>query len=373
VSPLAVVFSLLLGICCLYYLAVLAGAFSFPRPEASGFTPAVSILKPVRGLDREFYECIRSHAAQDYPEFELLFAVRDPADPAIGEIRRVAAEFPHRRIEVFLTGSDLGPNNKVNGLQTLLAECRYEVLVVNDSDIRVGPEYLRRVTAPLADPKAGLVTCMYRGCPGGSLPSLCEALWISTDFQPGVLVARLLGMQFALGATMVLRRSQLEAAGGFAPLAPYLADDYLLGKMVSDKGLEIILSDYPVETVLPADDWAESWSHRLRWGRTLRVCRPWGYAGLLVTFAIPLSVAAVTVHRAPWPLAAICVGLRFAAALAVGVYRLRDPVVARYFLLLPFADFVSFAVWLCSFAGREVAWRGTVFHLESDGRLKPVS
>ncbi|MBI3696559.1 MAG: bacteriohopanetetrol glucosamine biosynthesis glycosyltransferase HpnI, partial [Acidobacteria bacterium] len=332
----------------------------------------VSVLKPVRGLDRHFYECVRSHAAQDYPEFELLFAVRDPNDPAIGEIRRLAAEFSQRRIEVFLTERDLGPNAKVNGLERLRPECRYPVLVDDDSDIRVGPDWLRRVVAPLADPRVGLVTCPYRGAPDGGWPSLLEALWISTDFQASVLVARLLGMRFALGATMVFRREQLEQAGGFAPLAPYLADDYLLGKAIHDRGFEIELSDCVVETMLPPDRWRASWRHRLRWARTVRACRPGGTAGVLVTFVIPLSLVALAVAPAAWPLAAASVVLRLAVAWAVGCSLLRDPVAARYFLLIPIADVASFLVWAGGFWGRHVAWRGEHFRLERGGRLRPL-
>ena len=363
----------LLGACCVYYLAAIFRALRFPAPRRADFAPPVSVLKPVRGLDPNFYECIRSHATQDYPEFELLFAVQDPADPAVAEIRRLAAEFPGRRIEVFFAARDFGPNAKVNSLERLRAECRHPVLVIDDSDIRVGPDYLRRVVAPLADPAVGLVTCPYRGVPGGGTPSLLEALWISTDFQVSVLVARLLGIRFALGATMVLRRSELERAGGFAPFAPYLADDYLLGKTISDGGLEIVLSEYIVETLLPDQGWAASWRHRLRWGRTLRVCRPWGYAWVLVTFAVPLGLVAVLVRPALWPVAAASVALRLAAAWAVGAHLLRDPLVARYFFLIPIADMLSFVLWAGSFFGRRVVWRGEPFRLEADGRLTAAS
>ncbi|HYM11648.1 MAG TPA: bacteriohopanetetrol glucosamine biosynthesis glycosyltransferase HpnI [Bryobacterales bacterium] len=368
----ALAFGLLLGASSLYYLAAILAALLSPAPEKNGFAPPVSVLKPVRGLDPHFYECIRSHAAQDYPEFELLFAVRDPADPAVPEIRKLAAEFPARRIEVFFTDQEFGPNSKINSLERLRRECRCDALLVADSDIRVGPDYLRRVIEPLADPQVGLVTCPYRGVPGGGVASLLEALWISADFQPGVLVARLLGMRFALGATMALTRRRLDEIGGFAPLAPYLADDYLLGKALRERGLEIALSDYTVETMLPPQSWAASWQHRLRWARTLRACRPSGYAGLVVTFAVPLALAALAVDRSLWPMAAVAVALRFAAVLSVGVARLRDPVVARYFWLLPLADLLALAAWLASFSGRKVVWRGEPFRIERDGRLTRV-
>jgi ceramide glucosyltransferase len=362
----------LAGISGIYYLAALVAVLARRKPQRSSFAPPVSILKPVRGRDRDFYPCIRSFAAQEYPEFELLFAVKDPADPALEEIRRLAAEFPARRIQVFVTEREYGPNDKVNGLERLRGEARHDVLVVSDSDIQVGPEYLRRVIAPLADPSVGLVTCLYRGVLARGWPSLLEGLWISTDFQVSVLVARLLGVRFALGATMAFRRSDLDRIGGFAPLAEYLADDYRLGQSISEQGLEIVLSDYVVDTVLPADNWRASWRHRLRWARTLRACRPWGYAGALVTFAVPLSLAALAAWPAWWPLAAASLGLRLAAALAVGAAVLRDPLVLVCLPLAPLADLVSFAVWVASFFGRDVTWRGARFRLDGAGRMRRV-
>jgi ceramide glucosyltransferase len=361
-----VILTILLWASIAYYLAALLAALRFRahHPSPNTYHP-VSILKPVRGQDPDFYRCIRSHADQDYPEFELLFAVRDPADPAIPEIRRLAAEFPHRRIEVFLTSEDHGPNAKVNGLERLRRETHYDLLVVSDSDIRVEADYLRRVTAPLSEPRVGMVTCPYRGVPAQGLPSLLEALWISTDFQVSVLVARLLGIQFALGATMAFRRADLDRIGGFAPLAAYLADDFWLGQKIHQLGRRILLSDYVVETVLPPDRWRDSWRHRLRWGRTLRVCRTAGYAGALITFAVPLAAAAGKM----WPLAAAAVGLRMLAGLWVGRGLLGDRLAARYIWLIPLADLVSFAVWAASLFGRRVTWRGVSFRLHSDGRI----
>jgi len=359
--------------CALYWGAALAAAVAFllrRQAPAARALPAVSLLKPVRGRRQDFYSCIRSHAAQDGPEFELLFAVKDPEDPAVAEIRRLAAEFPERRIEVFVTAEEYGPNDKVNSLERLRRECRHEVLVVSDSDIRVGPDWLRRVTAPLHDPGVGMVTCLYRGAPGGGLPSLLEALWIAADFQPSVLVARLLGIRFALGATMAFRRADLDAAGGFAPLAAYLADDYRLGRAISGQGRKIVMSDYPVETLLAEDSWRESWRHRVRWGRTLRVCRPAGYAGMLITFAVPVALASLAVCLCGWGLAAACVGLRLAAGWAVGSRLLGDRAVGRYLLLIPVADLMSFLVWAVSLVGREVSWRGTRFRLNADGTLE---
>lgn len=379
------VLGLLLAACSLYYLAAIVAGLRFPEsrlpsPGDVVFAPPVSILKPIRGLDPDFYGAIHSHAAQEYPDFEILFAVRDPADPAVPEIRRLAAEFPARRIEVFVTDRDFGPNGKVNSLERLRRECRHEILVISDSDIHVGPDYLRRIVAPLADPGVGLVTCPYHGVPelcGGPkiafLAALFESLWISTDFHAGVLVARALGMSFALGATMVVRRDAIEKAGGFGPLADYLADDYQLSQTIAHQGSKIVLSNYVVETILPIESWSHSWQHRLRWGRTLSVCRPGGYAGLIVTFTFPLGLAALAVNFSLWPLAALCVALRLLAAYVVAVRGLNDRVASGLcFLLIPLADLVSFAVWVASFFGREVVWRGERFRIERDGRLTGV-
>jgi len=363
---------LLLSASGLYYLAALYASLGCrPRRQASPFSPPVSVLKPARGREPDLLSCARSQAAQRYPDFEILFAVSDPADPAIAEVRALAGEFPRRRIEVFLTDRRFGPNDKVNGLERLRRESRSALLVINDSDIRVDPDYLRRVVAPLADPSIGLVTSLYRGAPQGGLPALLEALWISTDFQVGALVARLLGIRFALGATLALRREDLDRAGGFAPLAGYLADDYQLGRWISDRGLRIELAEGAVETVLPRQGWGESWRRRIRWGRTLRACRPWGYAGTLVTFAAPLGAAAVAVDPSLWPLATACLALRLAAAFAIGARLLGDPAARRYFFLIPLADLASFLVWAGSLFGRGVVWGGQRFRLTGDGRLHP--
>jgi ceramide glucosyltransferase len=213
---------------------------------------------------------------------------------------------------------------------------------------------------------------MYRGVAGGGLAAMLEALWISTDFHVGVLVARLLGIPFALGATMALRRSDLDSIGGFGPLAAYLADDYLLGQALRRKGARIMLCDYVVETMLPRESWRSSWRHRIRWNRTLRACRPGGYAGLLVTFAVPLGIGAVAISPALWPLAIACCSLRLLTGWVVGWSKLQDRAARLYIWLLPLSDVFSFLLWIASFFGRRVEWRGAQFELEPDGRLKAV-
>ena len=366
-SPAELAAALLLVVCCLYYLVAMVAARRPPAPRTATFLPPVSVLIPVRGLDRSFPECARSHARQKYPEFEILFASSDPADPVIPEIRRLAAEFPGRRIEAFHTEQDFGPNDKVNSLERLRAAARYEVLVVADSDVELEPDALSRTVAPLADPAVGLVHCLYRGLPAPGLASLLQALWISTDFQASVLVARLLGIPFALGAAMAMRRQELDRIGGFAPLAAYLADDFWLARRIAGLGKRIELSSSVVATALPEGNWRQVWRHRLRWGRTLRSCRRWGYAGVLVTFAVPLGILALAVELRLWPLAAAAVTFRLVTGLVVGAGLLRDLQVGRWFGLLPLADLFSFAVWAASLFGRQVEWRGRRYRLGRSG------
>ena len=246
---------------CIYYLLCLWSAARFLREgkvdqgiQEEQFSPPISILKPLKGTDPEIYESFRSHCLQDYPEYEIIFGVSDPNDPAIESVKKLQREFPDRRIQLLVCSKILGANVKVSNLAQMLAEARYDWLIVNDSDIRVEPDYLRRVTAPLADPRVGMVTCLYRGVAAAMLGSHLEGLGISTDFCPSVLVARQLegGIRFGLGSTLAFRRAELEKIGGFTSFVDYLADDYELGKRIAGLGLTVKLSDVVVETYLPS-------------------------------------------------------------------------------------------------------------------------
>ena len=255
----------------LYHLIALMAALCFkhtwPKPEYD--YPPVSILKPVYGRDPEFYEAIRSHALLDYPEFEILFGLRNPDDPASEDIARLSAEFPERAIRVVPCGQDL-PNGKVAVLAELERHARYPLLVVNDSDITVERAYLRAIIAPLDEPGAGLVTCLYRAR-GTSWPARWEALGIATDFVPSVLVARAAGVaEFALGSTMAFRAAELKRIGGFEAIGDYLADDYQLGRRIRELGYRIVLASTVVETRLSDESWRQVWRHQLRWSRTIR-------------------------------------------------------------------------------------------------------
>ncbi len=337
----------------------------------------VSILKPLRGTDPEMYESLRSHCLQDFPEYEIIFGVSEPDDPAIPLIERLKLEFPRCAIRLMVCDKSLGANVKVSNLAQMLPGAKHEIVLVNDSDIRVQPDYLQRVTAPLADAQVGLVTCLYRGVHARTLGSRLESLGISTDFSAGVLAARQLegSIRFGLGSTLAFRRRDLEAIGGFESFVDYLADDYEIGRRIAGRGLKVKLSQVVVETFLPGYTLREFVDHQLRWGRTVRDSRRWGYLGLVLTFGFPWAQLALFLSLwlnrgtlAAWLLLVAVTGLRVAVALFVGWSVLRDRQVLRLLPLLPLRDLVALLVWIASLAGHTVIWRGESFRLKN-GRL----
>ena len=345
--------------------------------QPSSQLPAVSILKPLKGIDPAMWESFCSHCEQDYPEYQLIFGVSDPADPAIHLVRRLQHEYPQRDIQLVVSNRTLGTNTKVSTLAKMVPAARHDVLLVNDSDVRVAGDYLRHVITPLADTSVGLVTCLYRGVASGTLGSRLEALGISTDFVPGVLSARFLegGLRFGLGSTLAFRRSALQAIGGFEALADYLADDYELGRRIAKIGQRVELSDIVVETFLPAYSVREFVQHQLRWSRTIRDARRWGYVGLLLTFGVPWALATVVAARGAswaWLLLALTVTVRLAVAFVSALAVLRDRQILRDFFLLPLRDLIAPVVWALSFAGNQIFWRGDLFSLK-DGRLSRIS
>lgn len=366
-----------------YYLVCLWSAWSFLREmkartrEQSTLEislPPVSILKPLKGVDPQIYESFRSHCEQDYPtDYEIIFGVSEADDPAVQVVRRLQQEFPQKRIELVVCAEHLGVNVKVSNLSQMLRTAHYDCLIVNDSDIRVGPEYLRCVVTPLNDPDVGVVTCLYRGIASATPGSCLEALGISTDFSAGVLVARSLegGIHFGLGSTLAFRRHELQAIGGFEALADYLADDYELGKRVSDLGRRVELAELVVETFLPPYTLTQFFQHQLRWGRSIRDSRRGGYIGLLFTFGLPWALLAAFANFRemwPWGLLALVVVLRCAVAFVVGVKVLGDRKVLNWLLVLPLRDMMAVVVWVASFGGNTIDWRGDSFLLR-DGRL----
>jgi ceramide glucosyltransferase len=346
------------------------------RSTPASDLPPVSILKPLKGTDPEMYQSFRSHCLQDYPNYEILFGINDDSDPAAALVEKLQREFPRRPIRLVRCEKNLGANGKVSSLAQLAAEAKHGILLVNDSDIRVSRDYLQTVIGELHQPNAGLVTCLYRGVPAKTLASRLESLGISTDFVPGVLAAKQIegGLHFGLGSTLAFRRADLEAIGGFEAIVDYLADDYELGKRIAERGLKVVLSNSVVETFLPAYGLAGFFSHQLRWARTIRVSRPGGYAGLLLTYTLPWAVVCLLLARGTgwaWALLATALLLRMTTAWASAVSVLNDREAVRSLWLLPLRDFLAPMVWIAGMFGRKIVWRGQKFELE-DGKLKRI-
>lgn len=353
----------------LYQLTALAATLLYMRrrdPPATHLRP-ISILKPVQGLDPGFYEAIRSHASQDYAEFELLFGVADAADPAVPEIQRLQAEFPQLRIEL-IHCADRALNPKVSKLAELLPHARYPVILVNDSDIRVQPGYLRRIIAPLDDPEVGLVTCLYRVSASG-FPARWAAMGVATDFAPSTLVAPAMGVkEFALGSTLLFRAEDLKRIGGYEAFGHYVADDYQIAKRITALGKRVHLSTEIVQTSIQESSWAGVWKHQVRWQKMIRVSRSGGYIGLPVTFATLWALLAVAAGA--WTVAAALLSVRMIMALTAGLGAVRCPATARLWPLIPLRDLWGAAVWAAALFGRTVRWRGALIRLTPQGRIQ---
>jgi ceramide glucosyltransferase len=303
---------------------------------------------------------------QQFPEFEILFGIARPDDPARPEIERLMAEFPSVSIRLVLSTSS-APNAKVGVLMDLAAEARHPVLVVNDSDISVPAGYLQEVTAPLADTSIGLVTCLYRA-EAHDWPSRFEALAVATEFAPSTLVAPLVGVsEFGLGSTLAFRKPDLDAIGGFAAVADYLADDYQLGSKLHSLGRKNVLSHVVVSTRMSAGSWQAAWRHQLRWARTIRLSRGGGYAGLPITFATLWALVAAVCGL--WGTALALLAIRLAMAIACGWFVLRSADVWKYCYAIPLRDLWGVAVWAAGLAGNTVEWRGKRLRLDRAGRI----
>ena len=360
-----------------FYLFSILSAWRFLRlPRAqTAFCPAVSILKPVRGADPHAYECFRSHCLLDYPEYEIIFGVQDAADPAVPLVKRLQTEFPQRRIELVVCPRELGTNRKVSNLIQMLPSTHHDYLLVNDGDIRVPRDYLRRVISPLADSKVGLVTALYRGSAGGTLGSKLEALSIS-DFATAVLVsyANRRAFHYGFGSTLAFPRQALERIGGFEALAGYLADDHQLGTLIAQSGASVVLSDLVVETALSDYSLRDFWNHQLRWARTIRDASPLGNLGLVLVFGVQWAVVALIAAGGAawaWTLFALAYASRVAGLMVTALGVCRDSATIRRLWLLPLRDVEAVLVWTASFAGRTIIWRGDRFILKR-GHLLPV-
>jgi ceramide glucosyltransferase len=325
-------------------------------------------------VDFQAYQNFASFCQQDYPHYELIFGVADPADPIVPVIERLRRDFPERHIRLIVAVT-LEANRKASLLHHLANEAKHDILVVSDSDMRATPDYLRQVVAPLANERVGLVTCPYQGESALSFAAGLEALHMGATFLPSVIVARkVLDMRFAMGATVALRLRDLAGLGGFAAMADYLADDYQLGARIAASGLKVRLSNYVMACVLGATTFREQWDREVRWMRCARVSRPLEYPGLLLSFSAPLSVVLAVVNRfEPASLRVLVVSLllRWVVAWLISV-RTGDRQVRRWLPWLPVRDLLSAATWCVGGLGRRITWRGESFVLQAGGRMRPA-
>ena len=365
---------------CIYYLLVLYSSWRFfGRPvtpahaEAASFTPPVSSLKPIRGIDPEAYENFASFCRQDYPNYELLFCVTAKDDPVVPVLERLARDFPERPIRVlFGTDGDV-PNDKAAKLARLVSEAQHETLVISDSDVRARPDYLRRVVAPLADAKVGAVTCLYLPTEVKTVTQSLQTIGMVSDFYAGLLVDRQLeGVKFTLGPTIATTRTRLAAFGGYQAIANRPGDDMLVGRLIAEQGYKVeLLPSYAILTVADYQSMPDLLHKRMRWFVVMRHLRPWGHLGLLLTQGLPWSLAAIAFR----PTLAITLGslgaylgLRLAMTWLIGVKGLRDKALWRQMWLVPGWDALAFLIWLVSFGRSSFRWRGIEYRIR-DGRL----
>jgi ceramide glucosyltransferase len=358
----ALVYSLLSIIAAMRYLAV--------RPCTLQAAEAISILKPLAGLDLNLESNLRTFFEQGYPAFEILFAVKAADDPAADVVARLQREYPKIPSRLLITGEPPYPNAKVYSLERMLAAAANDLVVMSDSDIRVTPDMLRTIAAEFQDLKLGVATCPYRAVPGASFWSRLEATGMNTDFWGSALVARMLeGMRFAVGPTIAARRRVLHSIGGFERVKDYLAEDFVIGKFAAEAGHGVILSSYVIEHHIGSATLQQNIAHRLRWGRSTRRSRPAGYVGQLFTMPLPVALLVCAASPAWWPVLPLAVGVRALAAYTVSVCVLRAKI---NWLLLPIEDLMGFCFWIAGFFGNTICWRGRHYRLFSDGRFELI-
>ncbi len=344
--------------------------FRGTAPPSTDRRPPVTILKPLRGADKDLYPNLRSFCEQTYPGVEIVFGVRDPGDPTIPIVRRLMRDLNRGSDTLVIDSRAHGTNPKVSNLINMAARARHDILVIADSDMRVAPDYLDAVVPPLLDPKIGIVTCLYAGRPAHDLWSRLGAMFINAQFLPAALVADRIKMHpGCFGATIAICRDVLERIGGFRRFRDQMADDYALGVAVREHGLEVKVSSHVVDAVVEERSFAELFRHEVRWGRTIRSVTPVGYAASAVTHCLPLAGLALLLGGTTWPLTGVLATAGLSRLVLVGAVRARFGTSTGEFALLPLRDVLSFLVLLASFCGRKVQWRGDDFRLDSDGRL----
>lgn len=365
----------------LYTLVMLYSAREFfalrRRPEDDGDLPSISVLKPLKGLDVELFQNLSVLCQQNYGRYQVIFGVADADDPAVAVVRELQAAYPTVDIELVVDGRIYGSNHKVSNLHNMYQRAKHDVIVIADSDIRVGPDYLRGLVGPLRESGTGLVTCLYRARNAGGLATLVESLFINTDWCHMVLVARKVERtSYAFGATIAMKRKILDEIGGFLPIVDYLADDYQLGQRVVERGYQAVLAEQVLETVIYLGSWRRLVQHQLRWARTYRICRPGGYFGSVLTHGTLWAILNVLFHG--FSAASVLVSggvlaLRHAsAALLCWRYLRTETRLSELLLLVPKDLFISF-IWFLAFAGDTVTWSGRRFRVHKSGRMQEVA
>ena len=372
--PLVLAFS---AIASLYQLLQIVAARRFllrSRRLPTGYTPPITVLKPLKGPGVELATNLETFCRQDYPEYQIVFGVEDAGDPAVDIVRSLMRRFPDRDITLSV-GDEEGANRKVASLVHMMRHARHDVLAISDADIRVRPDYLRTLAAPLSDPTVGLTTCLYRGRSIIGLPSLIESLFINTDFLPMVLMAQWVQrFRYAYGASTAFRREALAGIGGFDALRDHLADDYVLGNRIADAGWRLLLLPYVVETVLDSRTLGDVWRHQLRWARTYRACQPFGWFVSLIVHTMlwgVLAVLATSGSTVGW-IALLTAIVARVGALRVILGMLGDTATVRELWLVPLKDLAYSAVWMTSWLGRDVVWSGQLLRVLPDGRMLPL-
>ena len=358
------------GYACVALWAVMKGLRKARRvPLPAGSPQPASVLKPLHGAEPRLYENLRSFCLQTHPDYQLVFGVRDPDDPAIAVVERLRLQFPQRSIALAIDPRVHGANFKVSNLLNMLPHAQHDLLVLADADIYVAPDYLARVTAPLADPTVGIVTCLYYGIPGRSLWSRLGRLFIDDWFAPSVRLSNAFGStRFAFGSTIALRRDALETIGGFAVLRDTLADDFWLGELTRRAGLRTVLSEVVVGTDVSESNLKDLYSHELRWLRTIRSIAPAGFAMTFVCFTSPLLLLGLLLAPGPGSAALALLG----GAARVLLHFLQRRISHQAFawhevLLIPLRDALLLMEWAAALAGWQVRWRGQVLHARGDG------
>lgn len=371
---LAIFFVLSLSTVVFYLFAMWAAMqfFSAKFEQNFPFQPPVTVLKPVCGLDENTDENLASFCKQDYPNYQIIFGTQDPNDPCIAIVQQLIQDFPDQDIQLVIDSSAIGINPKVNNLHNIALKAKYDILVLADSDIWVDASYLKHVVQPLSDPTVGVVTCMYRSR-SQTLISAFEALSISTEFFPGVFVARKLeGMAFAFGATIALKQGVLAKIGGFEAITNYICDDFQLGYLPAEAGYKVVLSEYVVAHLLSTATIPELLKHQTRWFRNTRFARSSSYLGLIFTYGTISSLLFLAMTQASilgWIVFITTWTVRYYAAWWIGVHCLQDAIAKQLLLFVPLRDCLSFCLWCYSFFGNTVEWRGQQLELTTGGAI----